>query len=385
MLNQTSIWLIDSTLRDGEQAPGVVFRDKEKIRLAQMLDATGIDEIEAGTPAMGQNERRIIRAIAQSGFRARISAWCRAVKQDIEEAASTGVQGVHIAFPVSDIQLKALNKEWEWVKDTLPQMIDYALSRFQYVSIGAQDAGRCDSERLLNFIGIAEKQGVCRIRIADTVGVLTPLQTMEMIKNIHSRYPDLPIDFHGHNDLGMATANAITAWQSGASALSMTVNGLGERAGNAALEEILMILAQMHHGNKYDISSLDALCRYVSTISRRPIPEGKAICGKWAVSHESGIHVKGSLADTSAFQAFDGKIIGRESSQNLFGKHSGRGALIHLLKQYQINVNEEDIDVLLRKIKEISIERKQSLKPEEVILLYLDERQVIGRMQSETK
>jgi homocitrate synthase NifV len=364
------IWLIDSTLRDGEQAPGVAFCDEEKIRVARMLDEIGIDEIEAGTPAMGENECAIIRTIARLNLNARISVWSRAIKQDIEQAASTGVEGIHIAFPVSDIQLTAMNKDWEWVKETLPKMINYARSMFQYVSVGAQDASRCNIERLLHFIAIAGEMDIFRIRIADTVGVLTPLSSVNLIQNIKKKYPHLAIDFHGHNDLGMATANAITAWQAGASALSVTVNGLGERAGNASLEEILMILSQIYRENKYSTATLFSLCQYISDISGRPIPEGKPVSGDMAFSHESGIHAKGTLVNTTAFQAFDGQLIGRESYRNLYGKHSGKGAALDLLKRNHVPVDEEMISALLKNIRQIAQINKRLVFPSELIEMY---------------
>jgi homocitrate synthase NifV len=262
-----------------------------------------------------------------------------------------------------------MNKSWEWVKDTLPETVSYAQKFFPYVSVGAQDAGRCGMERLLDFIGIAEKQPIYRVRIADTVGILTPLSVMNLMQNIRSKFPCLDIDFHGHNDLGMATANAITAYQSGASSLSVTVNGLGERAGNAALEEILMVLSQIHKESNYSTQNIYALCRYVSLISGRPIPEGKPVCGKLVFSHESGIHAKGTLADTIAFQPFDGSLVGRESSQNLFGKHSGRGALVDLLRKNNIEPAETKINLLLEKVREKAQKNKRSLSAEEVVAL----------------
>ncbi|MDR2086746.1 MAG: homocitrate synthase [Dysgonamonadaceae bacterium] len=362
-----SIWLIDTTLRDGEQAPGVAFAPKEKLRLAQMLDETGIDEIEAGTPAMGESECKTIRTIAEQRLNARICVWSRALKQDIETAASTNAQAVHIAFPVSDIQLHALNKNRKWLNDSLPEMIEQARRHFPYVSIGAQDAGRTSPECLSNFIAMAAQNAVSRIRIADTVGMMTPLQTAGLIHNIHKQYPAIQIDFHAHNDLGMATANAITAWQSGAAAISLTVNGLGERAGNAALEEALMILSQIHRIQKYAIDNLFALCNYVSSISGRPIPESKAVSGKWALSHESGIHAMGTLSDMLAFQAFDGKIIGRKSTEIIYGKHSGKTAFSYLLKQNNINCTEADAGFLLQKIKTLAQNKKQSLNVDEVL------------------
>jgi homocitrate synthase NifV len=365
------VWLIDTTLRDGEQAPGVVFYRDEKLRLARMLDDTGIDEIEAGTPAMGRETCEDIRDMVRLGLHARISVWSRALKQDIDAAVRTEAQGIHIAFPVSVVQLGILKKEWAWVKEAIPMLVEHARLKFSCVSVGAQDASRCDTERLLEFIAIASEADVSRVRIADTAGVLTPLETANLIQKIKTSCPNTEIDFHGHNDLGMATANAVTALQSGAEALSLTVNGLGERAGNAALEEILMILRQLSpEGKRYNISELYALCRYVSTVSGRPIPEGKPVCGKMAFSHESGIHTHGALAATTAFQAFDGKLIGRESSQNLFGTHSGKNAVRDLLEKKQIPVEEDKIPPLMMKIREISRIHKQNVPPSEIIMLY---------------
>ncbi|MDR1918272.1 MAG: homocitrate synthase [Tannerellaceae bacterium] len=345
------VWLIDSTLRDGEQAPGIAFSRKEKMRVARMLDETGIDEIEAGTPAMGEDEQQSIRALVRLRLKARISVWSRALKSDVEAAATTGAQGIHIAFPLSDIQLKSMNKDWNWVRDTLPEMLAFARAQFRYVSVGAQDAGRSGRERLFRFIEMAQDMHACRVRIADTVGVLSPLETMKLIREVRESFPAMPLDFHGHNDLGMATANTITAWQSGATALSVTVNGLGERAGNAALEEVVMALSQLQPASRYASTKLFALCQYVSLLSNRPIPPDKPICGSMVFSHESGIHAKATLAQTTAYQAFDGESVGRESSRILFGKHSGKGALIALLKRYNIPIDEEALPGLMDNLK----------------------------------
>jgi homocitrate synthase NifV len=361
------IWLIDSTLRDGEQAPGIVFRNSEKLRVAQMLDETGIDEIEAGTPVLGDSESLAIRRIVRSHLRARISVWSRAVKNDIERAALTEAPAVHIAFPVSDIQLKAMNKSWEWVKDALPELTERARQLFGNVSVGAQDAGRCDYERLSEFVQTAGQPG--RIRIADTVGRMTPLETVRLMKNLCRRFPQIDFDFHAHNDLGMATANAFTAWQSGASTLSVTVNGLGERAGNASLEQILMLLSQIHGIDKYDTSGLFALCRYVSEISGRPIPPDKPVSGSMAFSHESGIHAKATISETTAFQPFSGQLLGREEYRTFFGKHSGKGALADLLKRNSVRADDKTVDCLILKVKEIASEERRCLYPEEVIRL----------------
>lgn len=364
------IRIIDSTLRDGEQAPGVVFSVKEKLKIAHMLDEIGIDEIEAGTPAMGESECNMISRIVKMNLNARISVWSRALEQDILIAAKTKAQGIHIAFPLSDIQLSSMNKEWNMMKDLLPSMVEIAKSYFPFVSVGAQDASRCDIERLFEFIGIAEDLDIHRIRIADTVGILTPIGTMQLIGDILNLYPQLEIDFHGHNDLGMATANAITAWQAGASNLSVTINGLGERAGNSALEEVVMAMLLIDKQSKYSTSTLYALCEYVASASKRPIPEGKAISGNMAFSHESGIHAKSSLVNTLSFQAFDGKLIGRESSQNLFGKHSGKGAVIDFLNKQHVVVDNTKIDKLMAMIHQMAQAYRRNIYGAEIMKAY---------------
>jgi homocitrate synthase NifV len=318
------LWLIDSTLRDGEQAPGVAFSPDEKICLARMLDGIGIDELEIGIPAMGEAECAVMRRIARLGLHARLSVWCRALRQDIEMAADLGVEGVHIAFPVSDIQLSALGKNRDWLDNTFSQTVETARRYFSYVSVGAQDAGRTDDADLREFVGRVVDSGVFRVRIADTVGILTPVRTTEIVGNIRKQYPALQIDFHAHNDFGMATANAVTAWSAGADVLSVTVNGLGERSGNAALEEVVMILREVYGVDKYSVGNLYDICNYVARISGRPVPEMKPVCGRWSCSHESGIHICGTVVDTLSFQAFDGAVIGRDSYEICIGKHSGK-------------------------------------------------------------
>ncbi len=362
--------IIDSTLRDGEQAPGVVFTHKEKLHLAHLLDSLGVDEMESGIPAMGVDEIRTIRAIVKLNLNCRISVWSRALRQDIEASASTGAQGIHIAFPLSDIQLKTINKDWAWVKDELPTLIQYARQHFEFVSVGAQDASRTERSRLMEYFKIAASENVCRVRIADTVGLFTPLSTMELIREIKTGVPGLVIDFHGHNDLGMATANAVSAWQAGAENLSVTVNGLGERAGNSSLEEVVMTLVAAFQCTKYSTSVINELCEYVARISNRPVPEGKAITGKRVYSHESGIHARSTIIDPSAFQAFDGKMVGRESALNIMGKHSGKAAIIQFFEQRQIKLNATETAIILTKIHQTALRLKREVFPSEIEAFY---------------
>ncbi|MBP1618508.1 MAG: homocitrate synthase [Bacteroidetes bacterium] len=362
--------LIDSTLRDGEQSPGVAFTKKEKIALARMLDSVGVDEIEVGTPAMGEDVCETIRNIVKLRLNSRICVWSRALEEDIDKGALTGAEAIHIAFPVSFRQLEAMGKDWAWVEQRLSHIVNYARKYFQYVSVGAQDASRCDLEQLFRFIDMADNLNVSRIRLADTVGLFTPLSLMGLFEQIRRIYPNLPIDFHGHNDLGMATANALTAWQCGATDLSVTVNGLGERAGNAALEEVVMALSQVVKVNKYETTGLFSLCNYVASISRRPIHDSKPITGNLVFSHESGVHARCTIKDPVSFQAFDGKLVGRESSSNVFGKHSGKASVKNFLQERNLKISESQLNVLLTQIKAIAQENKRCVVPSEIVKAY---------------
>jgi homocitrate synthase NifV len=366
-------YFIDTTLRDGEQAPGVVFSTAEKIRIAALLDATGVPEIEIGTPAMGNKEIEDIRSIISLGFDFKTLAWCRADKFDIRSAAQAGTDGIHLSFPVSHKLMHVMGKNPAWVMNQLAEMIDFASGMFSYVTIGAQDASRADAVFLGQFVATAQALGASRVRLADTVGILNPLSTYELVKNIRLICNDLPIEIHAHNDLGMATANTISAYMAGADCLSVTVNGLGERAGNAALEEVAMAL-ELSSGEKSGLitEKFHELSQYVAMVSNRPLWDSKPITGSMALTHESGIHTNCLMKDRSSYQIIDAKEIGRAEEEFIIGKHSGRSTLALFLDEANLPYNNDMIAELLNLVKTKTMNQKRAVTKEELYTMYSD-------------
>ncbi|HET7732268.1 MAG TPA: pyruvate carboxyltransferase, partial [Paludibacter sp.] len=296
-------YFIDTTLRDGEQSPGVVFSLSEKIRIAALLDGAGVPELEIGTPGMGETEVNEIRTIVDMGFGFKTLAWCRGTESDIRAAVMAGTNGAHISFPVSNLLMEVMGKNSQWVFKKMRELIDFALPLFDYVTIGAQDASRADKAFLKEFVCAAAAFGASRVRLADTVGILNPITTFDMVSSVRSVEKELPLEIHAHNDLGMATANTLAAYMAGANCLSTTVNGLGERAGNAAMEEVAMAL-ELSAGipSTLHTEKLSELSEYVAKVSKRTLSESKPITGSMVLTHESGIHTNCLLRDRNSYQ-----------------------------------------------------------------------------------
>lgn len=371
MNNSDNVLLIDSTLRDGEQTPGVVFSRQDKIAIANNLVAIGLQELEVGTPAMGLEEQEDIRAIAKLRLPARLTCWCRAKASDLEQAFSCSVSSVHISFPTSPIHLKVLGKDQKWVLEHAKEIMEFARSKFSFISVGAQDASRADRRFLLEFAQWVQINGADRLRIADTVGVLNPAQTWELVTELRKAAPKLNLEFHGHNDLGMATANTLTAIQAGAQSVSVTVGGLGERTGNAPLEEVALgIITSLKMRCGIHTQGLDMICRQVSGLARRSIPDNKPIVGKMAFLHESGIHCHGQLNDANAYQPFSPELVGQSPADFVLGKHSGTASLRHVLEKYDLTLSEITLHNLLSKLRQTSQTKKRALTINELKELY---------------
>ncbi len=371
------LWIIDSTLRDGEQAPGVSFSPRDKLRIVEGLSLAGVPEIECGTPAMGEAECREIEALVSMRLPVRLTGWCRARTADLDAAARCGLHSVHIALPISEIQLAAMELPEDWPTQTLPAIAAYARERFQYVSVGAQDASRAPFERLLGFVQLAAECGAHRARIADTVGAWNPMEAYAAFQKLVAANASITLEFHGHNDLGMATANAIAAIEGGADCVSVTVNGLGERAGNAALEQVV---AAVHHslclGSGIRLDKLAELCRFVAHASGRPVPVGQPITGSAVFRHESGIHCSALLRNSRAFQLFPPEDVGCPAEEFVIGKHSGTASIVHTLAAHGIVTSRETARKLRDPIRAFVTQTKRSLTPGELASLF---RQTLAR------
>jgi homocitrate synthase NifV len=368
-MNKPLIQINDTTLRDGEQAAGIAFNLEEKIAIATFLDAIGVQELEIGIPAMGQDEAESIRAIANLGLRANLLGWNRANRADVEASLQCGLQRIHISVPVSEIQIAAkFHGQWRVMLDRLRDVMQFAQDHGLAVAIGGEDSSRAASSFLLDVAMLAQEWGAFRFRFCDTVGVLDPLATYDKVHRLVNHLA-IPVEMHTHNDLGLATANALAGIRAGARSVNTTVNGLGERAGNAALEEVVMAMKRIYNTPVgIDTKRLLELSRLVAKASNCPVPPWKAIVGENAFAHESGIHAHGVLQNPVTYEPFDPEDVGWER-RLVVGKHSGRHLVLSVLQQQGIVLNSDEIQSLLEAVRHQSVQVKRSLTVEELLSL----------------
>ena len=366
----------DTTLRDGEQTAGVVFSLDEKIRIARLLDETGVGELECGIPAMGKEEQDSVKALVDLGLNARLLTWNRAVVSDIQASIESGVQAVDISLSVSDIHIEhKLRKSREWVKEQLKTALGFAKQHDLYVCVGAEDASRADLPFLVELMEIARSLDADRFRFCDTLGILDPFTTYDKVNYLASRV-DLDLEVHTNNDLGMATANAIAGVRAGAKFVNTTVNGLGERAGNAALEEVVMALKHACGVElAIDTGRFVELSKLVGQASCRPVPEWKAVVGEKVFSHESGLHADGVLKFPGNYEGFDPAEVGLKRHM-VIGKHSGSHGLHARLGQLGLDLGRRNLDSFMEQVRAAAQLKKRSLSDGELVRLYCDGQQV---------
>ncbi len=346
----SKIEVCDVTLRDGEQTPGVSFTREEKIDIARKLDEVGVDVIEAGFPIVSKEEAKIVREIANLGLCAKTCALSRATKCDIDCVASCDINIVAIVFGTSDIHLKYKYKATrQEAIEKATSALDYAKEYGLTVRFAAEDATRTDLDFLKEYFLAGEKHGADMFSIADTVGILSPDAMRFLVEEI-KKVSDVPICIHCHDDLGMALANTLSGAQAGAKQLHATVNGIGERAGNTPLEELLTALYVQYGVNSYDLTLIHELSEMVKNYSGIDISKNKAVVGRHAFAHESGIHVAAVLEEPMTYEPFSPELVGSER-EFVLGKHTGKKGLRYMLEKEGHDIGDMELDSILENIK----------------------------------
>jgi D-citramalate synthase len=353
------IHIVDGTLREGEQSPGVYFTKEEKIQIAQELDRIGVPILDVGMPSISSEEKEAISAIAHQGLKASVGVSIRLKRDEVDQACECDVKEVFIICPVSPLHVRSkLGLDEEGVKRLAGDVVGYAHKKGLLINLAAEDAARAEIPFLSDILSDTFHQGARRAFICDTVGVMDPFRMKNLVKKVRDQIPqEMELGVHCHNDLGLATANTLAGIEAGVNYPSVTVNGIGERAGNASLHEIVMALEKIfHRQHGIDLQGLYGLSQLVEQSSGIFIPPHAPIVGLNAFRHESGIHVDGILKNSQTYKIIESKEVGRESSFVL-GKHTGTQTIMHLLGQRGYEANEEELKEILQRVKEKKMEK----------------------------
>jgi homocitrate synthase NifV len=371
-MRNLAVTVNDTTLRDGEQSAGVAFTIEEKLAIARSLDAAGVPEMEIGIPVMGDSEQETIHAIADLHLRSRLMVWGRMTPEDIDAVTRSRADIINLSIPVSDIHIRhKLGQTREWVLARIDRCVKLVLDAGFDVAVGAEDASRSDPDFLIKVAETAHAAGARRIRFADTLGVLDPAGTSRYIQRL-SDAVHMEVEMHAHDDLGLATANTLAAVLAGATHINTAVNGLGERAGNAALEEAVMALRHLYNiDTGIDARLFPQLSRTVSAASGRAVAVNKSIVGEAVFTHEAGVHVDGLIKNPVNYQGFDPVEVGREH-RLVLGKHSGSRSVLHAYAKLGIALNDAQAREILVRIRIHATTNKRSPDGDDLRRFYLE-------------
>lgn len=362
MTFREQIKILDTTLRDGEQTPGISFSKESKMAIAENLDLLGVDVIEVGSVITSEGERdfakEIVKRKREGKIKAELCTYSRIRKEDIDYAKECGLDSVHLVVPVSDLHItEKLRQDRKTVMTTAIEMVKYAKSLGLIVEFSGEDASRADMEFLKELYHAGINAGADRLCFCDTVGILTPERTYEIFLELSKLRA--PISIHCHNDFGMATANTVAALRAGAAQAHVTVNGIGERAGNTSLEEVVMALYSLYKKEtNIKTRNLYKSSRLVSKLSGIPVALNKAIVGGNSFTHEAGIHVHGLKANTATYEPITPELVGRER-RILLGKHAGRASVELAMRELGLIADEKQINEITKRVKEVGDKGKR--------------------------
>ncbi len=378
------VYIFDTTLRDGEQSPGATMNIREKVRLARQIEQLGVDVIEAGFPASSEGDFEAVQKIASTVEGCQIAGLCRCTLADIDRAWEAVKHAkyprIHAFLATSDIHLEyKLNKTREQVLQMAKEGVARATELCSSVEFSAEDASRTDPDFLVQVVQAAVDAGASVVNIPDTVGYSHPEEFAGLIRHLQDNVlgsNDIVFSVHCHNDLGLAVANTLAALKAGARQAEVTLSGIGERAGNAALEEVVMALEvrkdynQMH--TNVDTTQLYPACRLLSMIIGQPIPSNKAVIGTNAFAHEAGIHQAGMLKNRQTYEIMTPESVGKVSNELVIGKHSGRHAVEGKLQELGYRLNEDNLQHVMQVLKELA-DRKKNIYVEDLEAVVLEE------------
>ncbi|HHQ45142.1 MAG TPA: 2-isopropylmalate synthase [Candidatus Altiarchaeales archaeon] len=341
--------VLDTTLRDGEQTPGVTFTLEQKLNLAKALDDLGVDVIEAGSAITSEGERQAIKAVANEGLNAEVSSFARILKKDLDYALECDVDSVFLVAPTSELHIEhKLKSTKEKVLESITECVQYCRDHGILVDVCCEDGSRSDPKFLQKVLETSVKAGADRFTVADTVGVFVPEETAKIFKSLKSK---LPLGVHCHDDFGLGTANTVAAVHAGAEYVDVTVNGLGERAGNTSLEEVAVVLTQKYgYKTGLRLEKLVEVSDLVEKYSNIIVPPNKAVVGDNAFTHEAGIHVDGILKNPETYEPLNPELVGGKR-RFMLGKHVGLKSVKKLLDEDGFKMSEDEVMEVFNQVK----------------------------------